>query len=104
MEDREAGPFRTAEPTHEARLVREREASFERVRAWGEEAVRAEERREQRRDRLAWAALVVSALATLGVVALAGARASVGAPLVCPAVAALISAILVVAARRRRAR
>ncbi|MCZ7684219.1 MAG: hypothetical protein M5U28_37750 [Sandaracinaceae bacterium] len=103
MEEREAGPFRTAEPTPEVRLAREREASFERVRAWSEEAAQAEQRRERSRDRLAWAALALSALATLGAVALTGVRAT-AAPFVCPAGAALFSAIVVVAVRWRRLR
>lgn len=101
MEDADAGPFRTAEPTAEVRLAREREASFERVRAGTEAALEADRRRERWRDRLAWAALAITSAATLVVFALVAARASVGAPLVCPAIAALVSSILVVAFRRR---
>lgn len=96
--DPERGPFRTAEPTVEARQAREREASFERVRERTAEAIAAEQRRERGYDRLAWGALAVSVLALAGLgAALVESQAYL--PLACPAFALLVVSTLVVRLR-----
>ncbi len=104
MDDLVAGPFRTAEPTPEARQAREREASWERVRVATEAALRGERRRERLLDRLAGAAVIATAVVTAGVLVLAAYETTAGAPLVCPSIAAAISAVFVLVRRSRRGR
>ncbi len=98
--DLERGPFRSAEPTREARRARERQASWARVEQQTEIALADERSRERRRDRLAWAALAVALVLTGVVAALFASTDGVGAPLSCPALALLCSCALVVRWRR----
>ncbi|HJL16380.1 MAG TPA: hypothetical protein RMH99_12030, partial [Sandaracinaceae bacterium LLY-WYZ-13_1] len=72
----EAGAFRTAEPTPEAKLERARRESFERVRRATAEAIAEEERRRGAWDWVPRVALAVSVVGLAGALA----RWSMGDP------------------------
>ncbi len=82
----------------EARRQREREASLARVRELTALAMAEEQRRARRHDRVAWAALGLSTalLALLGVAMI---RHRGVLPLLCPALALMVVAALVVRLR-----
>ena len=95
------GPFRTAEPTVDARLERARAASLERVAQATAEVVAREDAARRRGDRIAWAFLALSVLGLAVVVGLTfGTALRVGA-LVCPGIAGVLAASLVVLHRGR---
>lgn len=97
----EEGPFRTAEPTADARLASEREASLERVYDVTAEAIERERRSAARRESLSGAAFALSLLVAIGVVS-AATFESVAWPFVCPALALVMIAGIVLFRRRKR--
>ncbi len=99
--DPERGPFRSAAPTPEALLAREREASWARVEQITRALLAEERERERRRDRMAWAAAIASLIVLVAVVVLAMVDRELGAPLFCPALAFFASSVFVVRTRRR---
>lgn len=99
------GPFRTPEPTAEARLEKARHASWARVERITTEAMETERERARTLDRVAWLGLGLSILALGTVIALV----AVGGPsqwpaFLCPAAALALSAAFGVGYRRRIAR
>jgi CHASE2 domain-containing sensor protein len=99
------GPFRTPEPTTEARLQKARHASWARVERLTTEAMEAEQRRARRLDRLAWVGLAFSLLVLGAVILSAGTpRGGHWLAWICPAIALVISAALAVGYRRRMGR
>lgn len=96
------GPFRTPEPTVEARLEKARHASWARVEQLTAEALEAERRRARVIDRAAWFGFGVSVL-VLGAVLGLSQTPHGGHWLAwsCPAIALVISAAFGVGYRRR---
>lgn len=97
MED---GPFRSPQPTEDARRARQREVSLERVQDLTASAIDEETRRERRRDAWAIAAFVVSLIAT-GLLGLWTRVDGSSLPLMCPAIALVATTALVAFARLR---
>ena len=98
----EAGPFRTPELTGDARQRRAREKSWARVARITEAQIEADLRRQARGDTLVWVAFFASLLALGLVFGLAAVQPrGPWAPLVCPGIALVLSALVAVLQRAR---
>ena len=101
MTEPEIGPFRTAEPTVEARRAKEHEASWARVSEATRAAIEAERRRQGRRHHAITAGLALLVAASVGVIGLALVVGGSWTPFVCPAGAGIAAALFALVMRGR---
>lgn len=102
MTEPEIGPFRTPEPTVEARRAKEHQASWARVSEATSAAIEAERRRQRRRHLAITAALALLIAAGASGIGLALVVGGSWTPFVCPAGAGIVASVFALVMRGRR--